>query len=83
MKDECRVFICFGNSASHYFSTTFQNDPNVQFQTIGASDRGNNLVRRYIINGKIVFVVFERHFSYYSNTTTRELVRILSNAYNV
>lgn len=80
IKDGCRVFICFGKSASDYFSDTFLIDVKAQCQVIGAVK--SNSVRQCTIDNETVFVVSERHYAYYANATTGHLVHILAEHYN-
>ena len=80
IKDGCRVFICFGKSASDYFSNTFSIDLKAQCQVIGAFE--GNSVRQCTIDNNTVFVVSERHYAYYTNATTGHLVHILAEHYN-
>ncbi len=78
VKDGCRIFICFGNSASHYFNETFSlNDVKAKHQIIAAYGK-SNMVRGCMINDELVYIVSERHYAYYSNATTDYLVRTLA-----
>ena len=81
VKDGCRVFICLGKDAAHYFSEALHSDVNIQCQTVGALGK-SNMVRRCIINSKDVFIVSERHYAYYAKATTDYLVNTLAEAYN-
>ncbi len=79
VRDGCRIFICFGNDAARYFNETLHNDFNVQCQTVGTFGT-SNMVRRCTIKGEDVFVVSERHYTYYAKATTNYLVSVLAEA---
>lgn len=87
VKDECRIFICFGIVASRYFMETFQSYTNAPLQATGTLDQSNK-VHRCIIDGKKVFVVSAYHFSCRKGKSAQEdateyLASVLAKEYNV
>lgn len=85
MKDGCRVFICFGIEASHYFIETVQSDTDNECELYKKIDGADNNVKNTVyvckINGERVLIVSDRHYAYFHHSVTDYLASVLAESY--
>ncbi len=73
INEKCKVFVCFGNTATNYFISSLNDILNISCDSL--TDR----LMKFNYKGQEVYVVNERHYSYYSRKLTSQLISDLNN----